>query len=145
MAVLVYGWWVCSFLSKSSIGTLLSEAFCCARLHSHPLMCFLCCGMYWIPSLRFCSHSRKPLMVIHHKDNCPYSQGTVATFDLFKKKKIHVYILEKNMCLFVFTGNTMGEFLNAHKAGNEVWENYIHKSLSWFREISSVEVSTGIS
>lgn len=30
-------------------------------------------------SVFFCSHSQKPLMVIHHQVDCQFSQGTAAT------------------------------------------------------------------
>lgn len=37
--------------------------------------------------LRGCSHSQKPLMVIHHKEDCQFSQGTVGWLFLFPVEK----------------------------------------------------------
>lgn len=87
------------------------SGFCCATLPSHPSLCLLYRGMCWVVCLWFCSHSQKPLMVIHHEDDCQFSQGTAVALlntswrSLWPRAGLG------------FMGNTMGAFLNTCPAG----------------------------
>lgn len=85
------------------------------------LSCFLC----WVAFLWFCPRSQKPLMVIHHQDGCPYSQGTAVSLLYYSGKILNVRYGRVHPALFLsrlglgFMGNTMGAFLNTCQAGNE--------------------------
>lgn len=78
-------------------------AFIINHLQSGKAICFLndsdvqgCVHAHYCVekcALLFHSLSQKPLMVIHHKDECPYSQGTALTLLCRgKNKTLHAWI-----------------------------------------------------